>query len=222
MTAGGGAWRRRRLAGARLYLCAGADVAGGLEPFLDAVLSGGVDIVQLRDKHAGPAEVAAAAAVFSRAARRHAALFILNDDPELAVAMDADGVHVGQDDRPVAEARAAVGPERLVGRSTHTPEEIDRALTEDCDYLGVGPVHATPTKPGRPGVGLGPVRHAAAVSDRPFFVTGGMDERTGPEVLAAGAHGLVVVRALTESPEAGAVARRLSALWGPAIGAARR
>lgn len=206
--------RRERLRQARLYLCADrhGGVDGDLAAFLDAVLGAGVDVVQLRDKSATPDEAAAAAELFRGAAHRHGALFIVNDDPELAVAADADGVHVGQDDLPVAEARAAVGADRIVGHSTHSIEEIDGALPQDSDYLGVGPVHPTPTKEGRPGIGLAPVRHAAATSDRPFFVTGGMDERTAPEALAAGAHGIVVVRALTQATDPASAAARLARL----------
>lgn len=207
--------RQERLRRARVYVCADrrGGASGDLAAFLDAVLSAGVDIVQLRDKDATPEEAADAAAVFGAVARRHGALFIVNDDPELAVAAGADGVHVGQDDLPVARARDAVGPDLIVGHSTHSVTEIDEALGQDSDYLGVGPVRPTPTKEGRPGVGLGPVRHAAAVADRPFFVTGGMDETTAPEAIAAGAHGIVVVRALTQAAHPGAVAARLAALF---------
>lgn len=208
-------WRRERLASARVYLCADrrGGSAGDLAAFLDEVLAGGVDVVQLRDKTATPDEARAAAEVFRRAALAHDALFVVNDDARLAAAVDADGVHVGQDDQPPSEARDIVGAERIVGRSTHATGEIDRALAEDCDYLGVGPVHATPTKEGRAPVGLGPVRHAARASDRPFFVTGGMDAATAPEAIAAGARGIVVVRALTEAPEPGAAAARLAGLF---------
>lgn len=202
-----GAWRRRRLADARLYLCTG--IRPDLEAFLDAVLAGGVDVVQLRDGEAPRPALVEAAGAFRVAAARHEALFVVNDDPELAVEVGADGVHVGQDDPPPHAARATVGAELLVGRSTHTVEEVTRAGHEDCDYLGVGPVHETPTKEGRPGVGLGPVRLAAAITRKPWFVTGGMSVATVPEVLAAGARGVVVVRALTEAEDPGAAARAL-------------
>lgn len=206
-----GSWRRDRLARARLYLCAPAtrpdwDLLG----FLDAVVEAGVDVVQLRDKDAGAATVRRAATAFRAVAEAHDALFVVNDAPDLAVAVDADGVHVGQDDGPVDAARAVVGPDRLVGRSTHSIEQVDAALGTDADYLGVGPVHATPTKEGRAPVGLAPVRHAAAVADRPFFVTGGMGPDTVDDVVAAGAHGVVVVRALTAAADPGAVAGDLA------------
>lgn len=205
-----GAWRRVRLAHARLYLC--TPLRPDLEPFLESVLQAGVDVVQMRDKAADGTRARTAAAAFRRAADRHGALFIVNDDPELSAEVDADGVHVGQTDVHPDDARAVVGPERLVGRSTHAVEEIDRALREDCDYLGVGPVHATPTKQGRAPVGLAPVRHAASLSDRPFFVTGGMDLARAPAVLAAGAWGLVVVRAITDADDPAAAAGELARL----------
>lgn len=209
-----GAWRRHRLACARLYLCTDRRAEqGDLETFLDKVLGAGVDIVQLRDKAANPSQLHAAAKVFLQIARRYDALFIVNDDPELAVQVGADGVHVGQEDPSPDQARAVVGTERLVGRSTHTFAQIDRALTEDCEYFAVGPVHATPTKEGRPGIGLEPLRHAAAVAGpRPWFVTGGMSTATAPAVLATGATRLVVVRAITQAQDPAAVARALANL----------
>jgi thiamine-phosphate pyrophosphorylase len=206
--------RRERLAGAHLYLCTGrrAD-RGDLEEFLDAVLAAGVDVVQLRDKEAKDEQLREAAEVFRRLADRHGALFIVNDDPWLAAQVQADGVHVGQEDTPPAQAREVVGPDLLIGRSTHAVAEIDRALREDCDYFAVGPVHPTPTKQGRPAIGLEPLRHAAAVAgERPWFVTGGMSEDTAGEVLAAGAGRLVVVRAITEAADPAGAAARLARL----------
>ncbi len=207
-----GTWRRARLRAARLYLCTDRRASeGDLEEFLDTVLGAGVDIVQLRDSTAERAELLTAAAAFRAAAERHGALFIVNDDPELAVEVDADGVHVGQEDPPPHAARAVVGRQRLVGRSTHSVGEIDAALGEDCDYFAVGPVHATPTKQGRPPIGLGPVRHAAAVAgERPWFVTGAMGPDTADEALEAGARRLVVVRALTRAEDPAAVAAALA------------
>ncbi len=207
-----GAWRRARLVDARLYLCTDRrDGAAGLAAFLDAVLGAGVDLVQLRDKHADRDTVVRTSAVFREAAHRHGALFVLNDDPALAAEVGADGVHVGQDDASVAEAREAVGPDAIVGLSTHSEGELDAGLATAADYLAVGPVHATPTKAGRPAIGLDPVRHAAATAgDRPWFVTGAMSFETAPEVLAAGARRLVVVRALTEAADAAAAAHALA------------
>lgn len=211
-----GAWRRGRLADARLYLCTDRRAErGDLAEFLDAALAGGVDIVQLRDKDASPSQLLAAAAVFHDAADRHGALFVANDDPELAVAADADGLHVGQEDPPPHAARQTVGRQRLIGRSTHGRDQVDRALVEDCDTFTVGPVSPTPTKQGRPGIGLDAVGHAAAVADRPWFVSGGVTTETVPAILTAGGGRIVVVRALTEVGDpyaaAAALAERVSA-----------
>ena len=206
--------RRARLADARLYLCVDRrGGAGDLEALLDAVLGAGVDLIQLRDKDATPDQLRRAAQIFRSAADRHDALFILNDDPELSVEVDADGVHVGQDDLHPDKARSIVGPERIVGWSTHSSAEVDAAVATGCDYFAVGPVNATPTKQGRPAVGLDPIRHAAAVAgDRPWFVTGDMRLSTAPAVLDAGARRLVVVRALTESADPAGAAKDLVAL----------
>jgi thiamine-phosphate pyrophosphorylase len=206
--------RRDRLAQSVLYLCVDRRSAqGDLARFLDTVLGAGVDLVQLRDKSATPDEIRSAAPTFRAAAAAHGALFILNDDPHLAVEVDADGVHVGQDDASVDTARAVVGPDRIVGWSTHAVAEIDAAVAADCDYFAVGPVHATPTKQGRPGIGLEPIRHAARVAaQRPWFITGAMSPATAPEVVAAGGRRLVVVRALTEAGDPAALVRELRVL----------
>jgi thiamine-phosphate pyrophosphorylase len=203
-----GAERRARIAVARLYLCTG--LRPGLEGFLDAVLRSGVDVVQLRDKHASARDLLAAARVFRAACDRAGALFVVNDRADIAVAVDADGVHVGQDDLPPERARALAGPDLLVGLSTHAQREIDAAPPE-ADYLGVGPVNETPTKPGRAGTGLELVRYAAANARAPFFVTGGMDASTIGAARGAGARGFVVVRAITEAPDPGAAARAIRA-----------
>ena len=166
MTSSLGDARRARLQRARLYLVCGmaGDGRGNLPAFLDAALRGGVDIVQLREKDATVEDAALldAARLFRAACDAHGSLFVLNDRPDLAAAAQADGVHVGQDDMPLAEARALVGEDVLIGRSTHTPEQVEDAAVADVDYFAVGPVHATPTKPGRPAVGLELLRHAAA------------------------------------------------------------
>lgn len=203
------AWRQRRLAGSRLYVC--MPLRSRLREFLDEVLAAGVDVVQLRDKHASRHAQADAAAVFREAARAHEALFIVNDDPALAADVDADGVHVGQEDGPVADARRAVGPERIVGRSTHSREQAVEALATDADYLAIGPVHATPTKEGREPIGLAPVRELAGLADRPWFVTGGMAPDTIPHVATAGARGFVVVRAITDAPDPAGATRTVRA-----------
>ncbi len=200
--------RRARLALASLYLCVGA--RDDLGEFLDAVLGAGVDVVQLRDKQATATELLEAGAIMRDRCRAHEALFVVNDRADIAVALDADGVHVGQDDLPPDLARAIVGREMLIGRSTHVLHEVDDAIADpDVDYLGVGPVHATPTKPGRPGTGLGLVGYVARATRAPFFVTGGMDARTIPETRAAGARGFVVVRAIADAPDPVAATRAI-------------
>lgn len=204
-----GTWRRGRLAAARLYLC--TPLRPDLDSFLDEVLAAGVDVVQLRDKMASAPVILGAAPAFASAARRHGALFVVNDDPSLAVRAGADGVHVGQDDVSPTAARSIVGDELLVGLSTHSTTEIDAAQPAPIDYFAVGPVSATPTKAGRPGIGLTPLRHAADVGRHPWFVTGGMDADSAPEVMAIGATGVVVVRAITEADDPAAAVRAIVA-----------
>ena len=201
--------RRERLARARLYFV--TDVRPGLEGLLAAALSGGVDMVQLRDKSASDDELLEAASVFRAACDEHGALFWLNDRADLVPECGADGVHVGQDDAPVAEVRAQVGPDVLVGLSTHSPAQFDSALRSEADQLSVGPVWETPTKEGRPAAGLAYIRHAAASgAERPWFAIGGIDLRNVGEVVAAGARRVVVVRAIRDAadPEAAAAALR--------------
>jgi thiamine-phosphate pyrophosphorylase len=197
--------RAERLAAARLYLVCDEP----RDAFLEAALRGGVDIVQLRMKRASDQEILAAAYRVARACAAHHALFILNDRPDLVGEAGADGVHVGQDDLPVVQARTLIGQARIVGLSTHTPAQVDAAATLPVDYIGVGPVHETPTKPGRPPVGLGLVQYAAAHADIPFFAIGGVTELNVAAVRGAGADKIAVVRALTEAREPEARAREL-------------
>ena len=200
--------RRQRLARARLYLvCDASFGAVGVR----AALAGGADIVQLREKDGDDAVVLAAAAEFRRAADEHGALFILNDRPDLAAAAGADGVHLGQDDPAPARARAVVGDDAIVGLSTHTVAQADAAQGSGADYFCVGPIHATPTKAGRPAVGVEPVRHAAAVARLPWFAIGGLNAANVGAVLDAGARRIVVVRAITEATDPAAAARALRA-----------
>ncbi len=189
--------RRQRLQNARLYLVCDERT----DEFLAGALRGGVDIVQLRMKDAGDEAIVSAGRRFARVCGEHGVLLILNDRPDLVDSAGADGVHVGQDDVPVARARSLVGQDRLVGLSTHSPLQIDQA--RGVDYIGVGPVNATPTKPGRPPVGPELVRHAAEHAPVPFFAIGGIDLDNVATVLTAGASRIAVVRALTlaEDPE---------------------
>jgi thiamine-phosphate pyrophosphorylase len=205
---------RERLASARLYLVCDARP---LE-WLRAALRGGVDLVQLRDKSLDDDGLVTAASAFRAAASEAGALFVLNDRPDLVEACDADGVHVGQDDLSPVDARALVGAERIVGRSTHAPAQADAAVADpDVDYLAVGPVHATPTKPGRPAAGLDYVSYAALTVTKPWFAIGGLDAGNVDAVLARGAQRIVVVRAITEASDPEAAARVL----GERLGATR-
>ena len=209
--------RLDKLAAARLYfVCEGGPDPDALGRLLDAALEGGVDIVQLRDHDASEDELLAVAPVFRAAADRHDALFIVNDRPDLVAATGADGVHVGQEDTPVEEARALAGDGAIVGLSSHGPEQMAAALAADGparpDYLSVGPVHATPTKPGRPAAGIDYVRHAAAnAGELPWFAIGGIDGQTVGEVVAAGARRIVVVRAIRDAADPELAARDLRA-----------
>ena len=208
--AGPGGRRRAALRDARLYLCT-AD-RPDLADFVTAVCEAGVDIVQLRDKQLDDRALLERAALAREAAHAAGKLFILNDRPDLAVACGADGVHVGQDDVPAAMARRIVGPDAIVGLSTHAPEELAAAAGEPVDYVSAGPVEPTPTKPGRPGTGLDYIRLAAETAAHPFFVTGGVSPATLPAIAAAGATRFVVVRALTDAPDPAAVAAALRRL----------
>ena len=199
--------RRERLRSAHLYLVCDDQP----DEFLDAVLGAGVDLVQLRMKDAPDTAVIATARRFARVAADHGALFILNDRLDLVDDAGADGVHVGQDDAAVDEARATVGRDRLIGLSTHSPEQVDAATRAGIDYFAVGPVHETPTKPGRSAVGLELVSYAAEHATVPFFAIGGIDTTNVTAVADAGATRIAVVRALTESTEPDAAARTLRA-----------
>jgi thiamine-phosphate pyrophosphorylase len=201
--------RRARLAAARLYLC--TPIRPDLSELADAVLGAGVDVVQLRDKQAEAGPLLEAAAVLRAAADRHGALLAVNDRADVALAAGADVLHLGQDDLPMAWARRVLGDGVLLGRSTHDLDQARRALEEGWDYLAVGPVHPTPTKPGRPPVGAGLVAEVAALApSRPWFAIGGIDLDNLDGVLAAGATRVVVVRAITEAADPAAAAAALA------------
>jgi thiamine-phosphate pyrophosphorylase len=210
--------RRARLHDARLYFV--ADRAG-MARALEGALRGGVDLFQLRDKDAGDDELLDAAETARALCHAAGALFLLNDRPDLAAACGADGVHVGQDDEPVAAARAHVGPDAIVGLSTHAIDQARAGAAGGADYIAVGPVHATPTKLGRPAIGLEPVRWAAAHVALPWFAIGGLDAGTLDAVVEAGARRAVVVRAIADADDPEAAARALSAaLPGGRVGTA--
>ncbi|NLT05075.1 MAG: thiamine phosphate synthase [Solirubrobacterales bacterium] len=191
--------RRERLAEARLYLV----TDGGLsDEALEAALRGGVDMVQLRDRDLDDDALLARAAAWRRICDAHRALLWVNDRPDLALAAGADGVHVGQDDMPVAEARERSGGELLVGLSTHAPDQLEAGIAAGADQLSVGPVWETPTKPGRPATGIEYVRAAAALRPpQPWFAIGGIDGGNVDKVAAAGAERVVVTRAIREAAD---------------------
>jgi thiamine-phosphate pyrophosphorylase len=200
--------RRERLHDARLYFVADRD---GMEHALEAALAGGADLFQLRDKDASDDELLAAAETARERCRDAGALFVLNDRPDLAVACGADGVHVGQDDMPVSRARVIVGDDTIVGLSTHSMQQAQAGCRSGADYIAVGPVHATPTKEGRPAIGVEPVKYAAAHVSIPWFAIGGIDSTTVRDVVRAGARRIVVVRALTDADDPEVTARELRA-----------
>jgi thiamine-phosphate pyrophosphorylase len=214
--------RRERLARARLYAVTGArEELGDLETFLNAVLEAGADIVQLREKGAEAGDLLRWSKAFRAAADRYGAVFVMNDRPDVAIAAGADGVHLGQNDLPAAIARQLVGPEMLIGLSTHSPAEFDAGAPE-ADYLCTGPIYATPTKPGRPATGLEIVTHAAArqrdgTELRPWFAIGGIDTQLLPRVIEAGAARIVVVRAVAGPDPGASVKALLAALAGSPV-----
>ena len=188
----------------RLYLV--TPTRPDLRLFLEAAVRGGVDIVQIREKSMLDGDLLPVLEEARELTRRLGVPIVVNDRPDLALLCEADFVHVGQDDLPVDAAR------RLglsVGESTHAPEEIDRA---SGDYIGVGPVYATPTKEGRPGVGLDLVRYAAANARQPWFALGGIDESNVADVVAAGAERIAVVRAIGDAGDPERAARTLRAV----------
>ena len=203
------------LADRRLYLCT-AD-RPDLAAFLASCIRGGVDVVQLRDKELDARPLLDRARVALEVCRDLGVPFILNDRPDLALEIGADGVHVGQDDAPPALCRQILGPDAIVGLSTHAPAELDAAAREPVDYVSAGPVMATPTKPGRPGTGLDYLRQASLLAAVPWFVTGGAAPDTVGAMVEAGARRFVVVRWLTESSEPEGAARALRSAIDAAI-----
>ncbi|MDV8146591.1 thiamine phosphate synthase [Arthrobacter sp. B10-11] len=211
------------LTDARLYLCTDARTdRGDFGDFVDAAYAGGVDIIQLRDKNLEAAEELELLDVLEAAARRHGRLWSVNDRADIASLSGAPVLHVGQKDLPLASARKFLGNEAVIGLSTHSPEQIDAAIAASrgpggLDYFCVGPVWATPTKPGRAAVGLDLVRYAAAAAGEagttqlPWFAIGGIDLGNVEQVVAAGAQRIVVVRAITEADDPAAAARSLLA-----------
>jgi thiamine-phosphate pyrophosphorylase len=200
--------RRARLRDARLYFVADR---GGMQHALEGALAGGVDLFQLRDKDATDDELLAAAETARDLCHAAGALFLLNDRPDLAAAGGADGVHVGQDDMPVDRTRKLVGDDAIVGLSTHSMQQAQAGCRTGADYIAVGPVHATPTKEGRPAIGVEPIKYAAAHVSVPWFAIGGLDAGNVAAVVKAGARRIVVVRAIAHADDPEAAARALRA-----------
>jgi len=202
--------RRARLRAARLYLVIDAEPADRVVP---EALAGGVDIVQLREKAAPDEAIVATGRRLRDLCDEHGALLIVNDRADLALACGADGVHVGQDDEPLESVRATVGADLIIGISTHSPEQLEAGLASVADYLGVGPVYATPTKAGRTPVGLELVRYAAEhAAAKPWFAIGGIDAGNAPGVVEAGASRIAVVRAIRDADDPRAAAAALARL----------
>jgi len=201
----------------RLYLC--TPDRPDLEAFVGRCIEGGVDIVQLRDKQLGDADLVARAGLVRAVCAAAGVPFVLNDRPDLVAEAGADGVHVGQDDLPATEARRLLGPDALIGLSTHAGAELDAALgggqgagsggPAPVDYLSAGPVVATPTKPGRPGTGTGYLSEAVRRSPWPVWVTGGVDPGCVGDLIGAGARHFVVVRWLVGADDPYTAARTL-------------
>ena len=196
---------------ARLYLVAPHRFGGHeLHTLVHELVDAGVDAIQLREKDMEAGDILRVAPPILKRCRDANIPFILNDRPDVAAVLGADGVHVGQNDLPPEYVRRLL-PETIVGWSTHAPDEVDSAAGKPIDYFAVGPVHETPTKPGRPSVGIDLVRHAAARATHPWFAIGGIDLQNIDDVLAAGASRIVVVRAITEAADPPAAAARLRA-----------
>jgi thiamine-phosphate pyrophosphorylase len=206
---GAGPLRRERLRTARLYFVCDARPPGDLEALLRAALTGGADIAQLREKELDKGEVERAAGTFRRVADTYSALFIVNDDPDLARRCRADGVHVGQDDVSAEAAREILGPEAIIGLSTHSEEQIAASAERPVDYISVGPIWETPTKEGRPAVGLDLIAQAAQHAPHPFFAIGGIDPTNAAQVVEAGAERLCAVRAIRDAADPAAAATAL-------------
>lgn len=195
------------LSARRLYLC--TPDRPDLAAFLRDCIAGGVDVVQLRDKELEAKPLLARAAVALAVCRDLGVPFVFNDRPDLALEVGADGVHVGQDDAPVSLVRRIMGPDAIVGLSTHGSADLEGAADQDVSYISAGPVEATPTKPGRPGTGLGYVTQASARSSVPVFVTGGVTPEKIPALTGAGVRHFVVVRYLTQANDARGAAQAL-------------
>jgi thiamine-phosphate pyrophosphorylase len=217
-----GALRRQRLEWARLYFVCDARPHGQEpEALLNAAMSGGAGLIELRDRENPRNAIERSGQTFRRLANTYGALFIVNDDPHLARELGADGVHVGQDDMDPAEARRILGPDAIIGLSTHSREQIEAAAKRPVDYISVGPIWETPTKEGRSATGLELIGEAAEIATRPWFAIGGIDTENADEVASAGAERLCVVRAIRDAANPRAAATTLFGAVDPAARAER-
>ena len=197
-----GALRRQRLSWARLYFVSEARPhSQEPEPLLNAAMSAGAGMIELRDREQPKSVIQRSGATFRRLANTYSALFIVNDDPYLAMDLEADGVHVGQEDIDPAEARRIMGPDAIIGLSTHSREQIEAAASQPVDYISVGPIWETPTKKGRRATGLGLIETAAQIAQVLWFAIGGIEPGNVDQVVAAGAERVCVVRAIRDAPD---------------------
>ncbi|MEM9804723.1 MAG: thiamine phosphate synthase [Cyanobacteria bacterium P01_D01_bin.56] len=199
---------RQRLVKARTYLV--TSPSEQLVAIVEAALKGGVDIVQYREKSADDEIRLQLAAQLKDLCHRYHSLFIVNDRVDIAAAVGADGVHLGQQDLPMEAARRILGPWPIVGRSTTNPAEMDRAIKEGADYIGVGPVYATPTKPGKAASGYEYIRYAVDNAPMPWFAIGGIDLTNVAAVREAGAPGVAIVRAIMQADDPAQATRELN------------
>ena len=216
--------RREKLSRMRLYVITG-DRGDEVETarIVEAALHGGATVIQLRKKSMPMLEQYRLATALRTLTLAHEALLIINDHADLAIAADADGVHLGQDDLPPDAVRALPGFDgRLIGRSTHSLGQAQLAVNEGADYIAVGPVYPTPTKEGRPAVGTALVSRVAGVIGRPFVAVGGIDHDSAAAVVEAGAHAIAVVRAVYDAVDPAEAARRLHELIVTRLEVARR
>jgi hydroxymethylpyrimidine kinase/phosphomethylpyrimidine kinase/thiamine-phosphate diphosphorylase len=203
---------RDRLRQARIYVIAPASLrAGRLASLIPAMAAAGADIVQLRDRSLPGPELGEEARACAVACRVAGCLFVVNDDPQLALRAGADGVHLGQGDGSIAHARAILGPDAIIGRTTRGGAQLEAAAAEGADYASVSPVWHTPTHPSRDAVGLAPVAAAVRIRTIPWFALGGVDERRIGRLAAVGAPAVAIVRAVTEADDPAAVIRSLRA-----------
>jgi thiamine-phosphate diphosphorylase len=205
-----GELRRQRLRWARLYfVCEALPHGKDPEPLLNAAMAPGAGMIELRDREQPKAVIERSGRTFRRLANTYSALFIVNDDPYLAMELSADGVHVGQDDIDPAEARRIMGPDAIIGLSTHSREQIESAASEPVDYISVGPIWETPSKEGRPATGLELIRTATEIASVRWFAIGGIDPSNVDQVVGAGAERVCVIRAIRDAADPRAAATAL-------------